>query len=347
MSKKPLIVLPILIAAGAAAYWWTQSTQSPRSESQLTLYGNIDIREVNLAFGTTEHLAELLVEEGDRVESGQVLGRLHAGKLEAAAAAAQAQVAAQEQVLAALQAGSRPQEIRRARAQADALKARARTAQITFERQQKLAKQKLASPEDLDQARAAADTAEAEAEAAEQTYALAVAGARPEEIAQAQAQLEAQRANLELARSQLSDATLIAPAAGVVRERILQPGDMASPQTPALTLALMNPLWVRAYVPEPDLGRIVPGARAEVRTDSFPDKVYRGWVGFISPTAEFTPKNVETPDLRTRLVYQVRVLVCNPEDELRLGMPATVVIPLDQPQSENGAQQEGADPCGV
>jgi len=281
------------------------------------------------------------------VESGQVLGRLHTVKLEAAAAAAQAQVAAQEQVLAALQAGSRPQEIRRARAQADALKARARTAQITFERQQKLAKQKLASPEDLDQARAAADTAEAEAEAAEQTYALAVAGARPEEIAQAQAQLEAQRANLELARSQLSDATLIAPAAGVVRERILQPGDMASPQTPALTLALMNPLWVRAYVPEPDLGRIVPGARAEVRTDSFPDKVYRGWVGFISPTAEFTPKNVETPDLRTRLVYQVRVLVCNPEDELRLGMPATVVIPLDQPQSENGAQQEGADPCGV
>jgi HlyD family secretion protein len=347
MSKKPLIVLPLLIAAGAGAYWWVQSTQAPRSESQLTLYGNIDIREVNLAFGTTEHLAELLVEEGDRVESGQVLGRLHTGKLEAAAAAAQAQVAAQEQVLAALQAGSRPQEIRRARAQADALKARARTAQITFERQQKLAKQKLASPEDLDQARAAADTAEAEAEAAEQTYALAVAGARPEEIAQAQAQLEAQRANLELARSQLSDATLIAPAAGVVRERILQPGDMASPQTPALTLALMNPLWVRAYVPEPDLGRIVPGARAEVRTDSFPDKVYRGWVGFISPTAEFTPKNVETPDLRTRLVYQVRVLVCNPEDELRLGMPATVVIPLGQPQSENGAQQEGADPCGV
>jgi len=347
MSKKPLIVLPLLIAAGAGAYWWVQSTQAPRSESQLTLYGNIDIREVNLAFGTTEHLAELLVEEGDRVESGQVLGRLHTAKLEAVAAAAEAQVAAQEQALAALQAGSRPQEIRRARAQADALEARARTAQITFERQQKLAKQKLASPEDLDQARAAADTAEAEAQAAEETFALAVAGARPEEIAQSQAQLEAQRANLELARSQLSDATLIAPAAGVVRERILQPGDMASPQTPALTLALMNPLWVRAYVPEPDLGRIVPGARAEVRTDSFPDKVYRGWVGFISPTAEFTPKNVETPDLRTRLVYQVRVLVCNPEDELRLGMPATVVIPLDQPQSENGAQQEGADPCGV
>ncbi len=341
MSKKPLIVLPLLIAVGAGAYWWTHTGVAPQPESELTLYGNVDIREVNLAFGTTEHIADLLVQEGDRVEAGQVLGRLHGDKLEAAVAAAQAQAAAQEQALAALKAGSRPQEIRRARAQADALKARARTAQITYERQQKLARQKLAAPEDLDQAEAAADAAEAEAEAAEQTYGLAVAGARVEEIAQAEAQLQAQRANLALAQAQLADATLKAPAAGIVRERILQPGDMAFPQNPALTLALMNPLWVRAYVPEPDLGRVALGARATVTTDSFPGKVYRGWVGFISPTAEFTPKNVETPDLRTRLVYQVRVFVCNPEDELRLGMPATVTIPLDQP----GPAPGGAKPC--
>ena len=347
MSKKPLIALPLLIAVGAAFYWWTRANEAPGPESALTLYGNVDIREVKLAFGTTEHVAELLVQEGDRVEAGQVLGRLHTGKLEAAVAATEAQVAAQEQALAALKAGSRPQEVRRARAQADALKARARNAQITYERQQKLGAQKLASPEDLDQARATADTAEAEAEAAEQTYALAVAGPRAEEIAQAEAQLQAQRASLRLAKEQLADATLAAPAAGIVRERILQPGDMASPQTPAFTLALMNPLWVRAYVPEPDLGRVVPGARAEVRTDSFPDKVYRGWVGFISPTAEFTPKNVETPDLRTRLVYQVRVFVCNPEDELRLGMPATVTIPLDQSESGPAPGPSGADPCGA
>ncbi len=346
MNKKPLIILPLVIAAAAGAYWWMRSSEAPHSESELTLFGNVDIREVNLAFRATERVAELLVEEGDRVEPGQVLGRLHSEKLQAAVDAAQAQVAAQEQALAALKAGSRPQEIRRARAQADALEARARTAQITFERQQKLARQKLASPEDLDQARAAADTAEAEAEAAEQTYALAVAGARAEDIAQAEAQLEARRANLTLAREQLADATLKAPAAGIVRERILQPGDMASPQSPALTLALMNPLWVRAYVPEPDLGRVVPGARAQVTTDSFPGKVYQGWVGFISPTAEFTPKNVQTQELRTRLVYQVRVLVCSPEQELRLGMPATVTIPLDQ--SPGAAPRAGgSDPCGT
>lgn len=344
MGKKPLIPLVLLAAIGGGVYWWTRSHEAVGPGSALTLYGNVDIREVNLAFGTTEHVADVLVEEGDRVEPGQVLGRLRTDKLEAAVAAAEAQLEAQTQALAALEAGSRPEEIRRARAQADALKARARTAQITFSRQEKLGQQRLASPEDVDQARAAADTAEAEAQAAEETYALAVAGARAEEIAQARAQLQAQRANLDLARAQLADATLTAPAAGVVRERILQPGDMASPQTPALTLALMNPLWVRAYVPEPDLGRVVPGARAEVHTDSFPDKVYRGWVGFISPTAEFTPKNVETPDLRTRLVYQVRVFVCNPEDELRLGMPATVTIPLNQPPPA-APLAEGAAPC--
>jgi len=344
MGKKPLILLPLLAAIAGGVYWWTHSEEAVGPSSVLTLYGNVDVREVNLAFAATEHIAEIRVEEGDRVEPGQVLGRLRTEKLEAAVAAAEAQVQAQGQVLAVLEAGSRPEEIRRARAQADALKARARTAQITFSRQEKLGQQRLASPEDVDQARAAADAAEAEAQAAEQTYLLAEAGARAEEIAQARAQLQAQQANLDLARAQLADATLTAPAAGVVRERILQPGDMASPQTPVLTLALMNPLWVRAYVPEPDLGRVVPGARAGVRTDSFPDKVYQGWVGFISPTAEFTPKNVETSDLRTRLVYQVRVFVCNPEDELRLGMPATVTIPLDQPPPA-GPGAEGAAPC--
>jgi HlyD family secretion protein len=87
-----------------------------------------------------------------------------------------------------------------------------------------------------------------------------------------------------------------------------------------ITLALTHPIWVRAYIPETDLGKIAPGMRAEVTTDSFPDKVYEGWIGFISPTAEFTPKQVETTDLRARLMYQVRVYVCNPQNELRLGM---------------------------
>ncbi|MCG6863207.1 MAG: efflux RND transporter periplasmic adaptor subunit [Chromatiaceae bacterium] len=341
MNKK-LLLLPILLVGAGAAYWWLYGRVQMPVETALTLFGNVDIREVDLAFGTSEHIGELLVQEGDPVRPGQVLGRLHSEKLAAEVAAAQAAVDAQVQALGRLEAGNRPEEIRRARAQADALEAKARNAQITYERQRKLGLQRLAATEDVDQARAAADAAEAEAQAAEESYSLAVAGARAEDIAQAKAELSAQRANLTLAKERLADATLTSPAAGIVRERILEPGDMASPQTPALTLALTEPLWVRAYVSEPDLGRIVPGMKAEVRTDSYPDKVYPGWVGFISPTAEFTPKTVETRDLRTRLVYQVRVFVCNPENELRLGMPATVTIPLAQPES--GAAQ--ANHCG-
>jgi HlyD family secretion protein len=334
MNKK--ILFPLLLAAAGAGYWALNAGEALSLGTDLTLYGNIDIREANLAFNASEHIREILVQEGDRVERGQILARLHTKKLEATVAAAEAALQAQDQALARLQAGSRPEEIRRARAQLDALKARARTAQITYERQQKLAQLKLAATEDLDQARATSDAAEGEMQAAEESYALAVAGPRAEDIAQARAELAGRRANLDLAREQLADATLTAPAAGIVRDRLLEPGDLASPQTPVLTLALVDPLWVRAYVPEPDLWHVAEGRAAEIRTDSFPGKVYRGWVGFVSPSAEFTPKNVETTDLRTRLVYQVRVFVCDPQGELRLGMPATVTIPPGQASPPTG-----------
>jgi HlyD family secretion protein len=147
--------------------------------------------------------------------------------------------------------------------------------------------------------------------------------------------LKRYEAQLGLARRDLKNAFLYAPGAGIIQDRILEIGDMASPQKPVFTIALADPLWVRAYVPGPDLGKIRAGMKAEVATDSFPGKHYPGWVGFISPTAEFTPKPVETPELRTRLVYQVRIFVKNPQDELRLGMPATVRIRLDQSLSEN------------
>jgi HlyD family secretion protein len=158
-----------------------------------------------------------------------------------------------------------------------------------------------------------------------------VIGPRQEDIASAQATLQADEAALTLARCELADAKLYAPANGVIQNRILEPGDMASPALPVFTLALDDPVWVRAYVAETDLGKIQPGMKAGVTTDSFPGKRYAGWIGFISPTAEFTPKPVETQDVRTKLVYEVRVFVHNPQGELRLGMPAVVTIPLLQP----------------
>ncbi|HXL16648.1 MAG TPA: HlyD family efflux transporter periplasmic adaptor subunit, partial [Streptosporangiaceae bacterium] len=125
-------------------------------------------------------------------------------------------------------------------------------------------------------------------------------------------------------------AQLVAPMDAVVRTRLLEPGEMASPQKPVFSLAITDPKWVRAYVSEPDLGKVHPGMAAFVAVDSFPDQRFEGWVGFISPVAEFTPKAVQTEELRTSLVYEVRVFVKDPSDALRLGMPATVYLRLDQ-----------------
>jgi HlyD family secretion protein len=110
----------------------------------------------------------------------------------------------------------------------------------------------------------------------------------------------------------------------VVRTRIMEPGEIAFPQKPVVSLAVTDPKWVRAYVSEPNLGKLRPGMPMWVTVDSFPGRRFDGWVGFISPVAEFTPKTVQTEDLRTSLVYEVRVFVKDPSDELRLGMPATV-----------------------
>jgi HlyD family secretion protein len=119
---------------------------------------------------------------------------------------------------------------------------------------------------------------------------------------------------------------------------------MASPERPVFSLALTDPVWVRAYVPETDLGRVQPGTPATVHTDSGPKEGYPGWVGYVSPTAEFTPKSVETKEVRTDLVYQVRIMVCNPDGRLRLGMPATVRIAADAkplPDANRCGQADG------
>ncbi len=343
-SKKRKIAIAlvlVIVLIGAGGFAWRYFHQKAPAD-RLLLYGNVDIREVQLAFNGEEHIAELLVREGDRVHKGQVLARLDTERLEAQVADAAHRVEAQRQVLAALEAGSRPQEIREAEAKLRAAEAAARAKRLTYKRLRKLLPQKLVSPERVDEAKAAAEAAEAQVHAARAAYDLAVAGPRKEDIAAAAAELKAREAELALARERLADATLYAPADGIIRDRILEPGDFATPQTPVYTLALLDPLWVRAYLPEPDLGRVKPGMHARITTDSYPGKTYRGWVGYISPTAEFTPKIVQTPELRTRLVYQARIFVCNPQNELRLGMPATVVIPLDQPHDGGG---EHDDPC--
>lgn len=338
MNKKKVmrLMLVLLIAAIGAGGWWLASRQSEQDKNLIVLYGNVDIREADLAFNNSEHIDRLLVQEGDRVHKGQLLASLHRERMQAELAAAEAQVAARKAALARLETGSRPEEVRQAQANVAAARAKLVDAQITFERTQKVYKEHAASKQALDDAEAGLNTARADLKVVEEALALAVEGPRVEDIEEARAMLKADEAQLALALEVLKDTELYAPADGIIRNRILEPGDMASPQTPVFTLALNNPVWVRAYAPETALGKLAPGMAADVSTDSYPGKTYPGWIGFISPTAEFTPKNVETPELRTRLVYQVRIYVCNPQDELRLGMPATVSIPLGQPKPKPG-----------
>ncbi|MGA7800245.1 MAG: efflux RND transporter periplasmic adaptor subunit [Gammaproteobacteria bacterium] len=339
---RVLVLLVIAAAIGVGVWQWRRnSAQKPATD--LVLYGNVDLRQVDLAFNDSERIATMDVLEGAQVKKGQLLASLETNRLTYAADRAQAQAAAQQAVVARLEAGTRPEDILKARADLEATRVEAANAQRSARRLERLHKQNLTSKEQADNARAAADAASAREGAARQALALAVAGPRKEDIVAAKATLRADQAQLALARQALHDARLYAPADGVIRDRILEPGDMASPQRPVFTLALTDPMWVRAYVSEPNLGKIHPGMAAEVTTDSYPGTRYRGWIGYISPAAEFTPKSVETTEVRTRLVYQVRVFVCNPRNQLRLGMPATVTVALSAPGSS--AAPTSPKPC--
>ncbi len=332
-NKKKLIILVVLlllVAAGFLAYSRYEKMEAENEPGVLTIYGNVDIRQVELSFYDTGRIKSMLVDEGQPVKAGQLVAEIDPVRLEAQVRQLENEVETQQQIVNRLHAGSRPQEIKEAAAQVKACEAALKDARITFNRLKKLAKTKYVSQQQLDDAEARLNEALANLDAARQRHELAVIGPRKEDIAAGEARLNALKAALKHAREQLKDARLYAPADGIIRDRILEPGDMAFPQKPVYTLALTNPLWIRAFVPEPDLGKIQLGMKAEIKTDSFPDTTFRGWVGYISPTAEFTPRNVETPDLRTRLVYQVRVYVCNHDNKMRLGMPATVRIMLNQ-----------------
>jgi HlyD family secretion protein len=323
---KTAILATLLIAIGVLGGRWLFQMEEHTPETEVRLYGNIDIRDVQLAFNEQERVAEVLVEEGDRVTAGQVLARQQTNRLEAQIKEAQAQIAAQQEVVNRLEAGTRRQEIDQARAEVEAAKVKAQNSRQNFERIGKTAGTGATSEQAVDDARAQAEVDQAQLNVKEKALNLALEGPRKEDIAAAKNALESLRASLSLLNVRLADMALTAPAAGVIQNRILEPGDMANANRPVFTLALIDPKWVRAYVPEPDLGLINLGMKAKILSDSFSEHTFEGWIGFISPVAEFTPKGVETTDLRTKLVYEVRVYVHDPKDLLRLGMPVTVIV---------------------
>jgi HlyD family secretion protein len=336
---KIVILLAILGTAAIFGFRWLFYGQKSTSADGLALYGNIDIRQAALAFNEQERIVQILVQEGDRVAPGQVLARLQTNRLEAQIREMQAQIAAQREVVKRLEAGTRLQEIEQARAEVTAARARVRNAAQNFERLEKTSGSGATSRQAEDDAKARLDVETAQLEVKEKALNLALEGPRKEDIAAARSTLAALEASLSLLMVRFADMSLTSPAAGVIQNRMLEPGEMAGPTRPVVTLALTDPKWVRAYVPQPELGRLNLGLQAKILSDSFPDESFAGWVGFISPVSEFTPKTVETEDLRTQLVYEVRVFVNDAEDRLRLGMPVTVIV---EPPAGSAASRDNA-----
>jgi HlyD family secretion protein len=326
VRKRLLIVLVVLVIGAVAAGAALQLVRQ-QDTGALTLYGNVDIREVELAFRVGGRLQTMHYEEGDSVAAGDVVAEIDSEPYSEALAVAQARVAQARANLAKLEAGSRPQEVARARAAVDQAQAAWDNAERELRRQSDLLETGASSQRVVDAARTRRDEAAAGLVSAKENLALAEEGFRAEDIAAARADLAAATAQSELSATQLEDTKLVAPSAGTLIARLREPGSMLGAGAAVYSLSLRNPVYVRAYVDEPNLGRLAPGMRVTITTDSSEER-YVGQIGFISPRAEFTPRSVETTTLRTDLVYRLRIIVADADEGLRQGMPVTINLPL-------------------
>ena len=379
MNRKPIIAI-VVIALISGGYWY-ETQRAEKTGKNLILFGNVDIRQVDLAFRVGGRVASMRVEEGDTVKTGDVVATLdpipfrdNFDAVRAAAttaeaqtsntiaqhtaaksqlATAQANLKGAEATLAKVKAGNRVQEIQTAAAQLAAAQVTYNNAEKEFVRQDDLAKQGTISQQQIDNIRTTRDNALARLNVAKETLNLMQEGSRMEDIAAANAAreaamasvdtasanleaaataIDAARANLagavaqaQAAQTQLDDTVLTAPADGIVLTRVHEPGEMLASGATVLTLTKSSPIWIRAYVPEPMLGNVKPGMKVQITTDTAPDKPLNGSIGYISSESEFTPKTVQTPELRTQLVYRFRVIVDSDSDNvLRQGMPVTI-----------------------
>lgn len=299
----------------------------------LTLSGNVDIRQVDLGFRVPGRIATIPVEEGAHVKAGEVLARLDEAPYKAATAAAQAQVGIDQAELDKLRKGNRKEDIDKAAANLDEAKATLEQTELDFQRSSKLVHSSAISEQRFDVARAQYRVAQAKVEAAQAALALMRAGYRQEDIAAGVAQLQLAKAQADKAKIDLGDTVLRAPNAGTILVRAREPGAIVTTGETVLTLTIDRPMRVRAYIDEPDLYRISPGMHVLVTTDG-DRRVYHGTIGFIAPTAEFTPKTVQTTSLRADLVYRFRVIVSDPDGALRQGAPVSVMVPDARPAGD-------------
>lgn len=318
-----IVVMVVIVAI--TAYWVMNKDED--SVNELTFYGNVDIRQVSLAFEGSGRIKALNVQEGDRVQEGQVLAVLDTQALDIQAKQAQAQLVVQQQAVDEQDAGTRPEEIAQAKAQVVSVQAQLDKATKDLQRYQALFNStggKAISKQEIDGAQSNVNTAIASVKERQANLVLLEKGARKEDRTAAKAQVDVTKANLDLMQYKIAQSQLRSPVNAVVRARLQEVGDMTTAQKTVYTLALTNPKWVRVYANEADLSEIKIGSTAQLIRDSKPSQPIQGTIGYISSVAEFTPKTVQTEDIRTTLVYEVRVYVQDLNDQLKMGQPVTV-----------------------
>jgi HlyD family secretion protein len=333
MQNKKILLVPLalIVVAGAVAYrFYPRQAEAPRDRIQV--FGNIEVTEVDVGFKLAGRVEARDVTEGQSVRAGQVVARLENTDVAQEVAVREAEVRVARAALAELEAGARPEEIAQAEAGLEWAKAEASRAQLEYARQKDLFDQQITPPSGYEAAEAAHKAAQARVREAAERLALLRKGPRQEQIEQARGRLESAQRAWALAQTRLGYTTLVSPMTGVVLTKSIEPGEYVVPGTPVITVGDLEHPWLRAYIQETDLGRVKLGQQAVIRTDSYPGRRYEGRISFIASQAEFTPKNIQTPKERVKLVYRIKVDLGNPNLELKPGMPADGEVLLAAPQ---------------
>ena len=325
MKKKGIVIL-LVLAAAAAAFLMVRHLSRSKDDGTMLLSGNVEVTEVNVGFKIAGRVIERLVDEGFQVRTGDVIARLDRVELETVVSQSRASMREAATKLEELMAGSRSQEIEQARSGVSGQDAELQKVKNEFDRAQVLYKNGAISASQFDAAQAAYDARKASYVNAREALSLTKEGPRKEDVLMAKHRLELAKAALETSEARLKDTVIYAPLDGVVLRKNVEAGETVAAGTPIVTLGDLAKPWIKVYVREEMMPFVKLGQKARITVDGKKDKVYEGEVSYISSEAEFTPKTVQTPEERVKLVFGVKVRAKNEHGDLKPGMPADVRI---------------------
>ena len=318
--KLPPSLVFVLAAAGLV------SCAGNGGRGAIMASGTIEAVEVDVAAKVGGQIEERAVDEGDRVKPGDKLAVIDHANLDIELRQAEAGVDLARAQLVLLRKGARSEDIEQAEAALRQAEANLQVAGDDARRMRELAKTGSVTPKQRDDAEARLTVAQAQQAAAAEALRKVRRLSRPEEIQAGEARLAQSVAAVDLLKKTISDCTVIAPAGGIVTRKAVEKGELVSPGSTIVTISELDSVYVMIYVTAKELGRVRLGDTVDVRIDSFPGRAFPGKVTYISPEAEFTPKNIQTKEDRVKLVFGVKVEIENREGLLKPGLPADATI---------------------